>query len=173
MIRMRHVRNAQCTPDSFIQFSVHLVRRLAGEVPWLTPIPQTAKCLQHMSLNIARYTGNLQISLLTWDINVPFLNVMSWESFKSRLIMLLRCFILRVHASGEWIFSWYDTCRGGGITVNVHAHDLLRIERDSEEVSQMRKRAWNAWTESVTNQHHRHKLSQDRNVTYVTTKFRI
>ena len=110
-IRMRHVRNSQYTPDSFIPFSVHLVLRLAGEVPWLTSIPQTAICLQYMALNIASYTGILQISLLTWDIKVHFLNVMSWESFKSRLIMLLRCFILRVHASGE---SLNDTTRAGG-----------------------------------------------------------
>ena len=54
-ICMRCVRNAQCAANNFIPFSVHLARRLAGEIPCLTSIPRTAICLQQLALNIARY----------------------------------------------------------------------------------------------------------------------
>ena len=61
-ICMRSVSNVQCTANSFIPFSVHLARRLAGEVPCLTSIPRTAICLQQPALNIARYLKHFVVN---------------------------------------------------------------------------------------------------------------
>ena len=149
---MRRVRNEQCAANSFIPFSVHLARRLAGEIPCLTSIPRTAICLQQLALNIARYFI-LQLSLLTCDIKAPFLNVISSESFKSHVIMLPRCFILRVHVRGE---PFNDTARTGGspllpMRMHVVFLELNTTLNSSEKVSQMCKRSWSAWTKGVSN----------------------
>ena len=70
---IRHVRNMQCTADNFNPFSVHLARRLAGEVPCLTSMRRTALCLQQQALNIARYCRHFTVkSVDLWYKKVPF-----------------------------------------------------------------------------------------------------
>ena len=125
---MRRVRNVQCTANSFIPFSVHLAGRLAGEVPCLTAIPLTATYVcSNWPLRLPYTSDILHLSLLTYDIKAPCLNVISSESFKSHVIMLPRCFILRVHVRGE---TFNDATRAGGSLWSLGFRGFLLTQHD-------------------------------------------
>ena len=153
-ICMRRVRNAQYAANSFIPFSVHLARRLAREIPCLTSIPRTAIWLQQLALNIARYFRHFAVKPVDlWYKGTLFKRDIFRIFQKSHVIMLPRCFILRVHVRSE---PFNDTAHAGGspllpMRIHVVFLELNTTLNSSEKVSQMCKRSWSAWTEGVSN----------------------
>ena len=79
-ICMRRVRNAQCAANSFMPFSVHLTRKLAGEFHVWHPYHEQQYVCSNWPLTLPDTSDILQLRLLTCDIKAPFLNVLSSES---------------------------------------------------------------------------------------------
>ena len=96
--------------------------------------------------------------LLSCDMKLSFLNIISSESCKSRVIMLSRCIILRAHVRCEPFNCKLPLLSMDMLMVFV---ELNKTPNSSEKVSQMCKRSWSTQKKAPSTRHHRHTLGQN------------